>query len=140
MFWLMNIAGIILVIIGIYFLYLSSSRRKFYKNVENGNLNDYKKIIGTVICDAYYLEDSTEIIKSVTPIVEYEVDGKTYETQNSVLEVGAELPVGTKVYVWYKKDDPKNAVLGTKLGDFSFFEIFGVFLIAIGLVLVLFNI
>ena len=63
----------------------------------------------------------------------YEVNGEKYETLNRILETGAELPVGTKVYVWYKKDNPNQAILGTELESYSFKKILGFLLVAIGI-------
>lgn len=134
------IIGIILIIFGILSLHKSSLTKKFYNSIKSGEKKEYKKTLGTVICDAYCISDATEIAKAVTPIVEYEVNGEKYETQNPILETGAELPVGTKVYVWYKKSDPKVAILGTQLGSHSFTKILGILLIFFGIMLVILSV
>lgn len=131
---LVLIFSIIGIMIGIYLMIKSNSLKDFYEKLEKGKVSEYKKIIGTVICDAYDVENSAEIPsrRPVTPIVEYIVDGEKYETMNRILQTGAELPVGTRMYVWYKKDDPKQAILGTELKSFSFEKLFGAFLICFG--------
>lgn len=131
---LMLIVGVILIIIGFISLYKGKLSKQFYQKIKNGKIKDYKKIVGTVICDAYSIDSATDLIKPVTPIVEYKVNGETYETTNPILETGAELPVGTKVYVWYKKDNPKQAILGTELESHSFSKLLGILLIAFGII------
>jgi len=135
MIWL--ILGIILIIFGIRNLYKSSLLKKFYDKVRGGKINEYQKTTGIVICDAYYLSDSTEPMKPVTPIVEYEVNGEKYETQNPILETNAELPVGTRMCVWYRKDNPSQAILGTELESHFSVKLFGFSMIAFGVLLVL---
>lgn len=130
------IIGTILIVIGITSLYRSILSREFYRKLKDGHLKEYKKITGTVICDAYYAGD-TDVIKPVTPIVEYEVNGKKYEAQNAILEVGAELPIGTKVYVWYKKDNPNQAILGTELESHLSRKILGITMLFFGIILIL---
>jgi hypothetical protein len=132
----------ILLIIGIFFviaafiLFSKSIRLKhFNKNIENNK--DFNRTIGTVICDAYHINEATKINKAVTPIVEYEVNGEKYEAANSVLETGAELPVGVKVVVWYKKHNPKIAVLGSDLANYSIYILIGVFLLIFGSMFIL---
>lgn len=129
----MLIIGIVLIIIGFTSLYKGRLSKEFYQNIKDGKMTEYKRIIGTVICDAYSIRSATDVIKPVTPIVEYEVNGETYETMNPILETGAELPVGTKVYVWYKKDNPKQAILGTELESHSSSKFLGMLLIAFGI-------
>lgn len=136
---IMLVIGLILIAIGILCLYKSSLTKYFYKNIENGKNQEYKKTVGVVICDAYSSSD-TELNKPVTPIVEYEVNGEKYETQNPILEIGAELPVGTKVYVWYKKNNPKVSVLGTELESHSFKSMLGILLIGFGIIFIFLNI
>lgn len=137
MYFLVFIIGIVLILVGILFIKKGLSLKKFYGDLEDGKKSDYKKIIGTVICNAYSIDDATEVLKSVTPIVEYEVNGQKYETQNRVLETGAELPVGTKIYLWYKKDNPKQAILGLELNSVYFERRMGSFLIVIGIIFVM---
>lgn len=132
----MLIVGVVLIIIGFTSLYKGRLSKEFYQNIKDGKMTDYKKIIGTVICDAYAIESASDLIKPVTPIVEYEVNGETYETGNPILETGAELPVGTKVYVWYKKDNPKQAILGTELESHSSSKMLGILLIAFGIMFI----
>lgn len=129
----MLIIGIVLIIVGFTSLYKGRLSKEFYQNIKDGKMTQYKRIIGTVICDAYSIQSASDLIKPVTPIVEYEVNGETYETMNPILETGAELPVGTKVYVWYKKDDPKQAILGTELESHSSSKFLGILLIAFGI-------
>lgn len=136
---IMIFVGIILIVSGILCLYKSMLHKEFYEKVQNGKLSEYQKTIGVVICDAYHISDVTEINKPVTPIVEYEVKGEKYEAQNPTLETGAELPVGTKVYVWYKKDNPKISILGTELDSYFSKKLSGFVLIAFGLIFVLLN-
>ena len=134
------ILGIILIIIGVRLLYKSSLLKDFYNNVRNGKISEYKRTTGIVICDAYDVEDATEAVKKVTPIVEYKVNGETYETQNPVLKTGAELPVGTKMCVWYRKDDPRNAVLSTELDHYFDVRFFGFIIMAFGIMIFLLGI
>ena len=129
----MLIIGIVLIIIGFASLYKGRLSKEFYQNIKDGKMTEYKRIVGTVICDAYSIQSASDLIKPVTPIVEYEVNGETYETMNPILETGAELPVGTKVYVWYKKDNPKQAILGTELESHSSSKFLGMLLIAFGI-------
>ena len=138
MIWLT--LGIILVIIGVILLYKSSVLKDFYNNVRLGKVSEYKKVTGVVICDAYYARDSAETVKPVTPIVEYEINGEKYEAQNSILKTGAELPVGTKVCVWYKKDNPRNAILGTELDNYFAVRLFGFSITAFGILFILLSI
>lgn len=135
MIWL--ILGIILVIFGVRNLYKSSLLKSFYDNVREGKRNEYKKITGIVICDACYASDLADLTKPVTPIVEYEVNGEKYEAQNPILKTGAELPVGTRVCVWYKKDNPREAVLGIELESYFSARLFGFSMIAFGLLFTL---
>ena len=135
MIWL--ILSIILICFGIRTLYKSSLAKKFYDNVKEEKISEFKKVTGVVICDAYNLIDSTDFAKPVTPIVEYEVNGKKYEAQNSILKTGAELPVGTKVCVWYKKDNPKFAILGTELKNYYSIRLFGIIMITFGILFIL---
>lgn len=136
----MLIVGIILIITGFVSLYKGRMSKIFYQNIKAGKIKEYKKIIGTVICDAYDIESVSDLIRPVTPIVEYEVNGETYETMNPILETGAELPVGTKVYVWYKKDNPKKAILGTALENHLSRKLLGIILIAFGIIFVILGI
>lgn len=132
----MLIIGIVLILIGFISLYKGRLSKEFYQNIKDGKMTQYKRIIGTVICDAYSIQSASDLIKPVTPIVEYEVNGETYETMNPILETGAELPVGTKVYVWYKKGDPKQAILGTELESHSSSKFLGLLLIAFGIMFI----
>lgn len=134
------IMGILLIIFGILSFCKSHLRKNFYKKIKNNEIAGYKKTTGVVICDAYDITDVDEVAKPVTPIVEYEVNGEKYETQNPTLETGAELPVGTKVQVWYKKDNPIDSILGTELESHSFYTILGVLLVFFGLLFVFLNI
>ena len=138
MIWL--ILGIILVVFGIRHLYKGSLLKGFYDNIRDAKISEYKKVTGIVICDAYYASDSAEVVKPVTPIVEYEVNGEKYEAQNPILKTGAELPVGTKVCVWYKKDNPKNAILGNELDNYFSVKLFGFSMIAFGIIFILLGI
>ena len=131
------VLGIILIVIGIRKLYKSSLLREFYNTFKEGKRFEYKKIVGTVIAAGCYAEDLLEINKPSTPIVEYEVNGEKYEAQNPILETGAELPVGTKMYVWYKKDDPRIAVLSTELESYLTTRFIGITLIGFGLLFIL---
>ena len=133
----MLIIGIVLIIIGFISLYKSRLSKKFYQNIKDGKMSEYKRIVGTVICDAYSIQSASDLIKPVTPIVEYEVNGETYETMNPILETGAELPVGTKVYVWYKKGNPKQAILGTELESHSSSKFLGILLIVFGIMFII---
>ena len=137
---IMLIIGMILNIIGILCLYKSSLTKDFYKKIKNGTNKEYKKTIGVVICEAYEISSVAEINKMVTPIVEYEVEGEIYEAQNPVLKIGGELPVGTKVYVWYKKNNPKIAVLGTELESYKYKKMIGILLIVFGIMFIFLNI
>lgn len=134
------ILGIILVIIGVRLLYKGSLLKDFYNNVRNGKISEYKRTTGIVICDAYDIEDAAETVKKVTPIVEYEVNGEKYETQNPVLKTGAELPVGTKMCVWYRKDDPRKAILSTELDNYFAVRLFGLSITAFGIMIILLGI
>lgn len=137
---LMLILGIVLLLSGITFLYRSRLSKKFYTNLKDGKIHDYEKVVGTVICDAYASDSRSNLAKPVTPIVEYIVNGEHYETQNAILETGAELPVGTKMYVWYQKENPSQAVLGTELENHSLQAMFGMLMLAFGVILVLLGI
>ncbi len=128
---------IIMIMIGIYFIIRANSLKNFYEKIKDGNISEYKKTVGIVVCDAYSIDDEKKVTKLVTPIVEYTVNGEKYETMNRVLETGAELPVGTRLYVWYKKEDPKQAILGTELESSSFEKLAGVLLIWFGIVFLL---
>lgn len=133
--WMILIIGNIMVIAGIYFIIKSNAAKKFYREIKNNdNIAEYKKTVGTVICDAYMPGEKDTTIKAVTPIVEYIVDGEKYETMNRTLENGAELPVGTKMFVWYKKNRPNEAILGTELESATAEKIFGTILILLGIV------
>ena len=132
--------GVLLIILGILFIIGSSEFLKFYKKLKNGKLSNYSKVVGVVICDAYSVHNSGELIKPVTPIVEYEVAGKKYEAMNSVLENDAELPVGTKVYVWYDKNNPAKYILGTETSNYLNYKLVGITMIFFGVLLVLLNI
>ena len=138
MIWL--ILGIILVVFGVRHLYKGSLLKNFYDNVRGGKISEYKKVTGIVICDACYASDLTDLTKPVTPIVEYEVNGEKYETQNPILRTGAELPVGTRVCVWYKKDNPSSAILGTELDNYFSVRLFGFSMIAFGILFILLSI
>lgn len=144
------------IIFGTIYCSLVLSKRmeifSYYKLKKISKKNDYKvyKYTGDIQAiyistyiekrmslDAYLIQSASDLIKPVTPIVEYEVKGETYETMNPILETGAELPVGTKVYVWYKKDNPKQAILGTELESHSSSKFLGMLLIAFGIMLLL---
>lgn len=134
------ILGIILVIVGIRFLYKSSLLRNFYNSVKDGKRSEYKKITGTVICAACMADDMLKVSKPTTPIVEYEVNGEKYEAQNPILETGAELPVGTRVCVWYRKNNPRDAVLGTELESYFAVRLFGIVFMAFGVLFIMIGI
>ena len=129
------ILGIIFVIVSFILFYKSIRLKHFNKNIENNK--DFNRTIGTVICDAYHISSATKINKPVTPIVEYEVNGEKYEAMNTNLETGAELPVGTKVVVWYRKDNPKISVLGSDLANYGIYILIGVFLLIFGSMFIL---
>lgn len=138
MIWL--ILGIILVVFGVRHLYKGSLLKNFYDNVRGEKISEYKKVTGIVICDACYASDLTDLTKPVTPIVEYEVNGEKYETQNPILRTGAELPVGTRVCVWYKKNNPSSAILGAELDNYFSVRLFGFSMIAFGILFILLSI
>ena len=126
------LVGIILIIIGIFFLYKGSLRKSFYKKLADGKISEYKKTTGIVICDAYHVNDTSEPVKNVTPIVEYEVKGEKYETQNSLLKSDGEVPVGTKMCVWYKVSKPNIAILGSDIYNYYFKISLGIILVILG--------
>ena len=133
----MILLGIAAVIYGIYQIYSGILKKKFYEKLEKGYISEYNKTVGVVICDAYDADESTKLNKAVTPIVEYEVDGEKYEASNSILKTGAELPVGTKMYVWYKKDKPEKSVLGSNLNVMYDLYFTGSAFIVFGLIFIL---
>ena len=133
----MMILGIILIIIGVGILIKGILRNNLYKELKSDKKKEYIKTTGTVICDAYPINEAANLNKGITPIVSYKVNGEEYEAQNRILETSGELPVGTKVIVWYKKDNPKEAILGTSLNDNFFEKNIGVFIIAIGILFII---
>ena len=133
----MLIVGLILIISGFIHFYKNRLTKKFYQNIKNKKTNDYVKVTGTVVCCAYSTTSSSFHSRPTTPIVEYEVDGEIYEIQNSVLKTGNILPVGAKVYVWYKKNEPKQAILDTELDGYYSTEMFGVIMIFFGIIAIL---
>ena len=133
----MLVMGIV-SIVGSILLYVKCiTTRISNKRIIKGQTGNFIKTTGVVICDAYDSHDATDINKPVTPIVEYEVNGEKYEAANSVLETGAELPVGYKVTVWYKKDNPKIAVLATDLANYYTYLFVATSLLIIGVMFLL---
>lgn len=133
----MLVVGIV-SIVGSILLYVKCIMTKISNSkITKGKNGDFIKTTGVVICDAYDSHDATDINKPVTPIVEYEVNGEKYEAANSVLETGAELPVGYKVTVWYKKDNPKIAVLATDLANYYTYLFVATSLLIIGVMFLL---
>jgi len=137
---LILILGIVLLIAGIVYVYRARISKEFYIHFKNEKIQDFQKAVGTVIGDAYPADYESKIPKPVTPIVEYMVYSEKYETQNPVLEMNAELPVGTRVYVWYKKDNPSQAILGAEVESHSFQVMFGMLMIAFGVIFLLLGI
>ncbi len=137
------VLGMLCILMGIFFLYKAKRWNSLYTALEKGNLKEFEKTIGTVICDAYKYTTIEEHrqggkrnrkkVKVVTPIVEYEVNGTTYEAQNRELQAEGELPVGTQMYVWYKIDKPNEAILGTQIRNNSLEAIIGIFWIIGGI-------
>lgn len=114
----------ILLICGGLYLILGRHRIvKFHKRLENNQESEWENTIGHVVDTAYTYtvpDSSTDIslpFKVITPIVEYEVNGKKYEGQNDRLATsnvkGASLPIGTEVKVYYSKNEPQKCVLKT---------------------------
>ena len=112
---IMLVIGIIFIIISLLVYLKANSFKKFKNALVSEDKKDFKKTVGTVICNAYHISDAAELNKPVTPIVAYEVNGNKYEAQKATLSNDAELPVGTKIYLWYKKSDPNVAILGIDL-------------------------
>ena len=125
----MLLLSVLSILFSIYAFYKASISIKKMKYIKN----NYKKTIGTVICNAYGIYDSTKVIKAVTPIVEYEVNGQTYEVQNEVLSSDAELKVGTKIYIYYNEKFPTMARISTDLTGVPISILVGNFLFWIGL-------
>lgn len=144
------ILGVILILVGV-IVFLVAIRKdsldKLIDDLENGNNNDYVKTIGKVICYGYKWlstngtgtgeEYSTESIFK-TPIVEYEVDGEVYEKSGT--NNHEELPVGTRITLWYLREDPKESVLGIDLKKSNpiYGKIISIILILVGVLEIFF--
>ena len=132
------VVGILFIVFGFIIILRGYSKNNYIRKIQNSK--NYEKTIGTVVCDAYHMHDSTEQMRAVTPIVEYQVNGETYETCNSQFNTYGELPVDTKVYLWYNKNNPTEAVLGTELKSNLFYNIFGIYFILSGICFIILNI
>lgn len=137
------ILGPLVILEGRKFIRKGKKENKFYKKLENGEFLEYNKVLGIVTGNATYHEDafSNGALKPggspVTPIVEYEVNGEKYETINNGLSTGADLPMGTKMWVWYDKNNPKIAHLEFDRSSSSTRYILGTILILVGIVIFL---
>lgn len=131
------INGLIFIILGLVALYKNIDYKLTYRKIKNSK--DYEKTIGTVICNAYSTTNINQINnRPTTPIVEFEVNGIKYETINRTLINGNQLPEGTKVYLWYKKDNPNEALLATDCSNNSLvLTLIGVGCIFAGLLFIL---
>lgn len=125
---------IIVLAFGIYMLIKGSIRMQLNNLLDKSGIESYNEITGTVVSDAYLKGESKEL---VTPIVEYKVGNKIYEAQNRVLSLGAELPVGTKVNVWYSKSNPSNVVLGSEINNPRPYRLFGIVLVVYSVLLLM---
>lgn len=132
------VIGVVLVFVGIRNIYLSVIKKIQYMNIEKGINKEYEKTIGKVICCVYSMNSDRHDDSS--PVVEYEVNGETYETMNKQLHSGGELPIGTKMWLWYKKDNPRDAILGIELGNWLTIKTTGILLILIGILLIIIGI
>lgn len=135
----MIVLGILFIIAGIFMLLKRNDKNKLYNRLKNGKADDYEETIGTVICDAYKMSegaDGDSFYKMITPIVEYEVNGEKYEGQNEQLSPNGELPVGTKMKVWYRKDNPQDYVLQTELRSYNNWIFYGIICIAVGCIII----
>jgi len=115
------VIGIFFVIIGIIMICIDLYTQKKYREIKKGKSDDYAETIGKVICNAYaktYVRTAfgnPKDFKVVTPIVEYYVNGEKYEGQNDKLTTNGEIPEGTGVKVWYKKEKPEECILETQI-------------------------
>lgn len=112
------INGLLFIILGLIALFKNFQYKILFIKIKNSR--NYEKTIGTVICNAYSNSDLNTLERSITPIVEFEVEGVKYEAVNRSVGTHNELPEGTKLYLWYKKDDPNDAWLPTDVAGTSF--------------------
>lgn len=125
---------VIILMFGIYMLIKGSIRMQINNLLDKSGIESYNETMGTVVSDAYLKGEPKEL---VTPIVEYKVGNKTYEAQNRTLSLDAELPIGTKVNVWYSEDNPSNAVLGSEINNPRPYRLFGIVLVVYSILLLM---
>lgn len=131
--------GIMFMVVGIFMFLKSNDKNKLFDKLEKGKLEGYEETIGTVICDAYRMSEGADnefYYRMITPIVEYEVNGEKYEGQNEQLSHNGELPVGVKMRVWYRKDNPRDYILQTELRSYSDWKIWSVICFFVGCVVI----
>lgn len=95
----------------------------------NQKKEDYVETTATVVDYSYNYEEFS------ANIVEYEVDGKTYnKTSDSYSYI--QTPLGTGIKIYYNPDDPNDAIWATEGGNIIVIIVNGIFLIAVLSVLI----
>lgn len=134
----MIILGILFIVVGIFMILKRNDKNRLFDKLLKGKAPEYEETVGTVICDAYETRttDDGPSTRLITPIVEYEVNGEKYEGQNEQLSPNGELPVGLKMKVWYRKDNPRMYVLQSEIEDYNSWWIYSIICFVIGFLLI----
>ena len=141
--------GLVFIFGGFYMILAKYNVVKFYKRLEYNQESEWENTTGRVVDTAYryvgssFADDNDPATKVMTPIVEYEVNGKKYEGQNDGLASsnvkGASLSIGTEVKVYYLKKEPQKCILKTYIDmtkkSYGKWVLFGIISIVVGVVL-----
>jgi hypothetical protein len=132
-----------LMLIGWLIIIKERPKLKSYQRIQYETGEYYETTIGQVISTEYTTKnDNTQTSTLMTPVVEYKVNGTKYIGKNARLSSNkkeADLPIGTKVKVYYSKTNPQECILQTyldmQIGDFLEALISGIPLVFIGIIL-----
>jgi hypothetical protein len=143
----LQIIATALMIIGWLIIIKERRKVKFYQRVQYEIGKYWETTVGQVISTEYNQQQSTNSQQPstlMTPVVEYKVNGKKYIGKNARLSSNkkeADLPIGTKVKVYYSKTDPQECILQTyldmEIGDFLEAIVLGAPLVFLGILFLL---